>query len=548
VNQILNHQKKNSDVNERTETNEQLKSQNNDLMILCGNLFDILHKIPQSNIESFRKDIDKYSSLFEAVKMKSNFYIPFQIADLVLDPSNFIVEKTISDGGFGEVFKVQEKKTNFFYACKRLKNSCSNPDDQRFFLREIEIFAQMNHKAILGLKGFTLYDKIHDKNPSIYTEFMENGSLDDILVNEIKGVNVPKEWDNTRRMICLFGIAAGMHHLHLHQVIHRDLKPGNILIDQNYCPKITDFGLSKFYQVGSPMNQSMICGTPLWMAPELIEEKSFGPKVDVYAYAIIAYQILTKTTPFSNFSQKKLERYVASGSRPDISLVPPNFRELVTRCWDQDDNVRPSFEEILDYFTKKYLILDKVNDDYINYVRSLGFTDFDISLPSKRKIPKLEAKDDYKQGIELKKNGRLQEAAEKFKSAAKLNHKDAQANYGEMLLNGLGVKEDVVKAFKYLKKSAENESPKGMNIYACALIHGWGCEKNDAEAIKYFKKSAEKNYKWGCYNYAHRLESGNGIKADLPLALKYYKKALKYGIKDAQAKIDKISSEIDKCK
>ena len=101
-------------------------------------------------------------------------------------------------------------------------------------------------------------------------------------------------WSPTKKYICLLGISDAMRFLHKCGIIHRDLKPQNILVDSNFYPKVCDCGLSRCFSMTGQI------GTPLYMSPEMFEdEEHFGPAVDVYAFAILAYEIVTGKEPFA---------------------------------------------------------------------------------------------------------------------------------------------------------------------------------------------------------------------------------------------------------
>ena len=107
----------------------------------------------------------------------------------------------------------------------------------------------------------------------------------------------PKKWDDTKKLINIYGIASGMSYLHSHKVIHRDLKLENILLDEYLNPKISDFGLSKIIDFLSiSMNvqsQRGLKGTPIYIAPEIYAEEEYSKSSDVYAFAFIVYEIIT---------------------------------------------------------------------------------------------------------------------------------------------------------------------------------------------------------------------------------------------------------------
>ena len=297
----------------------------------------------------------------------------------------------------------------------------------------------------------------------------------------------------------------------------------------------------------------MFCGTPLWMAPELLEEESFGPKVDVYAYAIIAYQVLTGIVPFGeNITQQKLTRRVLDGKRPSLDPVPTPFQPLLKKCWAQNESDRPDFEFIVQTFLNG-LCLPKVDlHSYKRYIEKVGYYEYNLSSKLntlhqnniKNNDKNSDGQEFWKKGKKLKQNKNFVEAAKYLKKASDLGHPKAMAAYGDLLLNGDGVEMNDKLAVEYFKKSADMNCGMGQNSYACALAHGWGIEKNKKIAAEYFKKSADNGYKWGLFNFALRLKSGIGVKQNLKLSIEYLTKALEKGIDDAQEEINKINESL----
>jgi serine/threonine protein kinase len=117
---------------------------------------------------------------------------------------------------------------------------------------------------------------------------MPLGSVADVLTPEGLA-RLGGEWNSTGKQIVLLGIASGMLFMHDHRFIHRDLKPANVLLDGNFEPKISGFGLSKCVPLGQSLSQSMAGDTIPFMAPEIHSEGSFGFKADVYAFGILLY-------------------------------------------------------------------------------------------------------------------------------------------------------------------------------------------------------------------------------------------------------------------
>lgn len=144
----------------------------------------------------------------------------------------------------------------------------------------------------------------NEPNPTIITEYATNGSLSEIIELEKSGLS-PSEWCPTKKLIIIYGIASGMAYMHSHKVIHRDLKPQNVLLDEFLNPKISDFGLSKITDFLSiSMNiqsQRGLKGTPIYMAPEILLNENYSTASDVYAFAFVLYELFTLESPYEGF-------------------------------------------------------------------------------------------------------------------------------------------------------------------------------------------------------------------------------------------------------
>jgi serine/threonine protein kinase len=207
--------------------------------------------------------------------------------------------------------------------------------------------------------------------------------LGKVLSAESRGC-APSEWGSTKRAICAFGIAVGMGFMHEKNVIHRDLKVENVMLDENFYPRITDFGLSKILsvakdQVNSMLHMTLGLGTPLYMAPELFADENDSPdpyttSIDVYAYGMLLYELCTTAKPFKEkgeMQQFVLMNYIKEGQRPTIpSYVPRPFADLMAVCWSQNPRDRPTFKQIIDLMADRSFIYDDTDqveyDEYVN--------------------------------------------------------------------------------------------------------------------------------------------------------------------------------------
>ncbi|KAJ9559626.1 hypothetical protein OSB04_004786 [Centaurea solstitialis] len=142
-------------------------------------------------------------------------------------------------------------------------------------------------------------------------------------------------------------IARGMQYLHSQGIIHRDLKSENLLLGEDMCVKVADFGISCLEsQCGSAKG---FTGTYRWMAPEMIKEKKHTKKIDVYSFAIVLWELLTALTPFDDMTPEQAAFAVCQkNARPPLAAsCPKAFRELINHCWSSKPGKRPDFDEIV---------------------------------------------------------------------------------------------------------------------------------------------------------------------------------------------------------
>lgn len=218
--------------------------------------------------------------------------------------------------------------------------------------REIGIMTRMDHPTIIKFYGYSLKDFDGKDNVTLFMQLASKGSLADLLKKVQQGL-ADDNYDNTARQKILIGIARGMMYLHQRHAIHRDLKPDNILLDEDLEPHITDFGLSKFVSSGDTTNQTQTMGTSFYMAPEVIETDQYNGKADVYSFGILMYEVVTDMYPFPDFQNKKMSLFrlnskvINENYRPQFkSPVKEKIQQLIEKCWSPNPKERPTFEEI----------------------------------------------------------------------------------------------------------------------------------------------------------------------------------------------------------
>ncbi|KAK8881631.1 hypothetical protein M9Y10_004375 [Tritrichomonas musculus] len=324
----------------------------------------------------------------------------------LINVDDYQIINKMNQGGFGIIYLVRNIKTKEEFVAKINKNQ-TDLKNEILISRELRILIQIQHPTIIQFRGFSYTDFENQKNITIFMDYMKNGSLADLIANEANGL-CKSDYDNTKRQIILIGIARGMMILHSRHVIHRDLKPENVLIGIDYHPRITDFGLSKFYDPHNSMSQSMSdSGTAQYMAPEVILSNHFNTKADVYAFGILMYELVTSERAYSDLLKGRnkitafnLKTKVCEGLRPTIKerSMKKGQKLMIEKCWSKDPKERPTFKEIykllsmstVDYITEfedsnepkiiPFIDDDDDEDEYCEFIgtRKFCFDDVDI--------------------------------------------------------------------------------------------------------------------------------------------------------------------------
>ena len=266
------------------------------------------------------------------------------VDDFLVSLSDFTMERRIGKGGYGEVWLATNNKTEAKCAIKKLFLDKLEGQNLQFFVREVTILATCRDLFLVPFVGYT------DTPPyCIITEYIPKGSLFEALQHR---PGSPRLSPSHKTLIAI-GIAHGMMELHKHSVIHRDLKSLNILLDDRLLPKICDFGISRF--VGENEQMTKEIGTPHWMAPEIFETEHYTEKVDVYAYGMMLWELVTEQVPFKGRTSVQVATAVCmNNERPIIpSSCPTTMKNLIQMCWQRDPEKRPSFKQIFHALSEK---------------------------------------------------------------------------------------------------------------------------------------------------------------------------------------------------
>lgn len=164
---------------------------------------------------------------------------------------------------------------------------------------------RVKHPTLNSYTGISFNDFNNWKNMTILMDHMERGSLS-LIIDTEQFEACQYGYDNTKRQIILVGICYGKMILHKNRILHRDSKPENGLIDDKYKPKLTNYGLTKIFDLHNIMSQPA-AGYPIftYMAPEVLRGNHFNPKSDDYSFGILMYEIIFGCRSFSDVIYKK---------------------------------------------------------------------------------------------------------------------------------------------------------------------------------------------------------------------------------------------------
>ena len=271
-------------------------------------------------------------------------------------------DKLLGEGHFGKVYQGKATKHGVTkeIAVKVLKKTPSELGEQKAFIRESELAKTLYSSSIMNV----LYSYMGCDKWLLVTERAKI-SLTKAIENEAKGTPCSWErsdgeivaWNLTKKLRVIAGIAFGLAYLHKMGIIHCNLKPDNILLDENMHPHIADFGLSKMLPDTKDAIRDFVTmtgdmGTPLYMAPEIMNGEKYNCQADVFSFGMILYELMTGHAPWQGCEPPirkihELSMRVTSGQRPEIPAhIPENIKELIESCWDPSPEARPTMEEI----------------------------------------------------------------------------------------------------------------------------------------------------------------------------------------------------------
>jgi len=226
------------------------------------------------------------------------------------------VQDFIGQGAMGLVYRAYHSDLERTGAVKVMQAITPDPDTVARFRHEAQAIARLRHPNIVDVYDFGEFQG----TPYMIVEYVPGGSMAGKMAHGVL--------DRASALRYLRGIAAGLDYAHGHGVVHRDVKPANVLLTADDAPVLADFGLAKLMQGSSLKSMTGVTtGTPAYMAPEQVTGGQVGPAADRYSLATIAYEMLTGVIPFDGEALMELlyaqvHRYPSPPSARDSTLSP----------------------------------------------------------------------------------------------------------------------------------------------------------------------------------------------------------------------------------
>ncbi|CAH0474084.1 unnamed protein product [Peronospora belbahrii] len=257
----------------------------------------------------------------------------------------YILGNVIGSGSYSVVRESVQKSTKRKYAIKCMKRSELSKEDNEAIEAEVSILQQMNHPNIMTLEEFFIEPEYY----YLVTEFISGGELFDRIVE--KTFYTEKE---ARDLVKI--LIQAIQYCHAQNIVHRDLKPENLLLmsaDDDASIKLADFGFAKKVTTNNNSGLVTTCGTPGYVAPEILKGVSYGKPVDIWSIGVITYILLAGYPPFHDDAQSILFKKIRNGKyyfdSPYWDNVSTDAKDFISKMLVVNPKDRATADELLQH-------------------------------------------------------------------------------------------------------------------------------------------------------------------------------------------------------
>jgi aurora kinase len=291
------------------------------------------------------------SNKCELNNVKNRFLPPPQSVKKGLESEpkiqDFEILKELGSGSFGRVFLARHNKTKVKYAIKAIdKTNKTNIEEKPYFRRELEVMYKIHHPNVVKLFGH------FEDNKYCYfiMEYISKGNVYNLLTLDKK-----RQLSTKVIATIMKDVISATYFLHNMNppIIHRDIKPENVLLNEGMVAKLTDFGWSNYIQ--EDKERKTVCGTPIYLAPEIIKEKGHDERVDIWCIGVLLFELITGSVPFQGNDIETLKSNILHLRITWPKEMNPDAKDLISKILKLDPNQRLPLEDMLQHpFFLKY--------------------------------------------------------------------------------------------------------------------------------------------------------------------------------------------------
>ena len=277
--------------------------------------------------------------------------------------ATYKIIKLLGEGSFGKAYLAKCDNEDKKYVIKQVILDGMTDQEKRESFNEAVILKKLDHPNIIKFKEVFLQRKPNEAL-NIVTEFADGGDLGQKIEQQKKQPFPESQILDYITQICL-----ALQHIHKKKIIHRDLKSGNVFLMKSGIVKLGDFGISKGLK-STWAKAKTVVGTPYYLAPEIINNKPYDSKCDIWALGILLYELMTFKMPFNAVSLPLLSIKINRGVyKPPPSTYSSDIRNLLKNCLTLNPEERPSIDDILQLPLIKERIKNFLNE--VQYDQSL---------------------------------------------------------------------------------------------------------------------------------------------------------------------------------
>lgn len=241
----------------------------------------------------------------------------------------------LGEGGMGRVYRGLDLQTDALVAVKMLKPEVmvSSPEQVERFRREAEALYQLDHPNIVRV----LNTLIHEGHYCIVMEYMPGGSLRDLVRRE-------KRLSIRYTLELALDLCDALKRTHRLRIIHRDVKPDNVLLSADGVPHLTDFGQAHVSDAETLTRVGQIIGTINYMAPEILLKQAADPRTDIWGFGVMLYEMVSGYRPFMGENSAQVIAAILHQPIPDLQKLrpdcPPRLAKLVAAMLEKKRDSR----------------------------------------------------------------------------------------------------------------------------------------------------------------------------------------------------------------